>query len=70
MIGFAEDYPSPAEGNGLENRQVAVMSCVGSNPTSSLDITVERVSDKPCLGALYLKHQQCHDGVRCLKEDC
>ena len=35
MIDFLEDYPSPAEGNGLENRQVAEMSRVGSNPTSS-----------------------------------
>ena len=39
MIDFMEDYPSPAEGNGLENRQVAVMSRVGSNPTSSLGHT-------------------------------
>ena len=39
MIDFVEDYPSPAEGNGLENRQVAEMSRVGSNPTSSLGFT-------------------------------
>ena len=31
--------PKSGKGNGLENRQVAVMSRVGSNPTSSLGFT-------------------------------
>ena len=39
VVIHLEDYPSPAEGNGLENRQVAEMSRVGSNPTSSLGHT-------------------------------
>ena len=32
-----EDYPSPAEGNGLETVR-RVKACVGSNPTSSFFI--------------------------------
>ena len=32
-----EDYPSPAEGNGLETVR-RVKACVGSNPTSSFCI--------------------------------
>lgn len=30
-----EHYPSLAEGDGLENRKAAVMSCGGSNPSCS-----------------------------------
>ena len=35
---YLEDYPSPAEGNGLENRQ-ACKSVRGFDPTSSLILT-------------------------------